>query len=197
MDSKNVIIEQTPATLVVRDYHPPPGTKLLGGIITLNAGGRVLLSVLAFGLIGLAVFQLPRTGVIAEGIVGMLGGTLLMGAVGGLALVLGVRSMREVQKTLYPEARLWTFDKSSRTLFVTVQLRNRADNTVNLRQVASYPLPMPGAVRAVSGYSGDDFWAQLVVCTTSGQLDGLKHRRLISGNLRREAQRINRFLGDG
>ena len=127
----------------------------------------------------------------------MLGGILLIGMVDGLALILSVRSLRELRQTLYPEARLWTFDKTSRTLSVTIQFRNRADNTVSLRHVASYPLPSPGAARAISGYSGDDFWAQLFVCTSSGQLNGFRHRRLISGNLKRQVQQINRFLGEG
>jgi hypothetical protein len=195
--SKTVRIEQTPTTLVVRNYYPFPNTKRFVGIITSIAGGKVLLSVAAFGLSGLAVLLLPGTGIISAGTVGMLGSILLLGVVNGLALILGVRSLPELQQTLYPEVQLWTFDKKLRTLIVSTQLSNRTYDRVSLRQIASYPLPISGAVQAISGYSGDDFWAQLAVCTASGQLKGLKHRRLISGNLKREAQQINRFLRDG
>ena len=73
MDSNTVNIEQTPTTLVVRDYHPSRGTKLFGGVITSIAGGRILLSVAVFGLSGLAVLLLPGTGVISEGVVGHVG----------------------------------------------------------------------------------------------------------------------------
>jgi hypothetical protein len=194
--SNTVRIEQTSTTLVVRNYYPFPNTKRFVGIITSIPGGRVLLSVAAFGLSGLAVLLLPGTGIISKGAVGMLGFILLLGVVDVLALTLGVRSLPELKQTLYPEVQLWTFDKKLRTLFVSTQLRNRTEDTVSLRQIASYPLPIPGAVQAISGYSGDDFWAQLAVCTASGQLNGLKHRRLISGNLKREAQQINRFLRD-
>jgi hypothetical protein len=197
MDTNTVIIEQTPTTLVVHHHYPSPNTKLFGGLITSIAGGRILLSVATLCLSGLAVIMLPGTGLIEEGVVSMLAGILLIGVVDWMALILGVRSLRQLRQTLYPEAQLWTFDKTLRTLFVTRQLRNRADNTVILRQIASCPLPELGAVQAISGYSGDDFWAQLVVRTAGVQLKGLKHRRLISGNLKREAQRINRFLGDG
>jgi hypothetical protein len=196
MCSNSVIIEQTPTTLVVRNHYQSLRTKLFGGVITSIAGGRILLSVVTLSLSGLAVIMLPGTGLIAEGVVGMVGGILLIGVVDWMALNLGVRSLRELRQPLYPEAQLWTFDKTMRTLFVTRQLRNRVDNTVILRQIASYPLPEPGAVQAISGYSGDDFWAQLVVSTAGGELNGLKHRRLISGNLKREAQRINQFLGE-
>jgi hypothetical protein len=195
--SKTVRIEQTPTTLVVRNYYPFPNTKRFVGIITSIAGGKVLLSVAAFGLSGLAVLLLPGTGIISAGTVGMLGSILLLGVVNGLALILGVRSLPELQQTLYPEVQLWTFDKELRTLIVSTQLSNRTYDRVSLRQIASYPLPISGAVQAISGYSGDDFWAQLTVCTASGQIKGLKHRRLISGNLKREAQQINRFLRDG
>jgi hypothetical protein len=194
--SNTVIIEQTPTALVVREYYPSPSTKLFGSLITSIAGGRILLSVATLSLSGLAVIMLPGTGLIAEGVESTLGSILLIVVVDWMALILGVRSLCELRQTLYPEMQLWTFDKTLRMLFVTTQLRNRADNTVSLRQIASYPLPAPGAVWAISGYSGDDFWAQLVLRTVGGQLKGLKHRRLISGNLKREAQRINRFLGD-
>jgi hypothetical protein len=196
MDTNTVIIEQTPTTLVVREYYPHPNANLFGGLITSIAGGRILLSVATLCLSGLAVIILPGTGLIEEGVVRMLAGILLIGVVDCMALTLGVRSLRQFRQTLYPEAQLWTFDKTLSTLVVTSQLRNRVDNTVILQQISSCSLHESGVVQAISGYSGNDFWAQLVVCTANGQLNGLKHRRLISGNLKREAQRINQFLGE-
>jgi hypothetical protein len=107
-------------------------------------------------------------------------------AVGAWMLWMGLRGA-------YLEAHIWTFDKVSRRLMITRQMRNRHTRALRIEQVDSYPQPIPGSVQTRSIMGPEHFEHELVVTVGGTTIRGMR-QWAIQGDLRKVAREINDFL---
>ena len=190
------VIEETAATLTVRDDYQSAAVVAAGGVVTLFlAAGFAFFAFVSVGVGGGLLFALRQSGAVAWQIgSGCLTGAVSMGAVAWWLFRAGGGMVKRASGPDRAVAQVWHFDRTARALVVAERHFHAPTQSQRDIPTATYPLPPAGSVRVVTEESADTTAYALRIEAGSLRLSGVGHYTASLGAMTALADQINRFL---